>query len=142
MNQELKILEALNAFKDPNIEQHDIPKIYYHGKVLGEYDAIAMSLFDETLEDRYLAQNQNLSDLSILVIFRQAVIYRFRITKRNILLFFNDLQVKALQYLNSRNVMHNDISPYNIFLRGAKVFLSGKYILFFMNSLFFIVAFI
>lgn len=73
MVQEMKIFEALNATRDPNIEQYDIPRIHFHGKILNKYDAIAMTLFDEDLYDRYMAQNQNLSDLSILMIFKQAV---------------------------------------------------------------------
>lgn len=70
----MEVFEALNAIRDPYIEQHDIPKIHYHGKILDKYDAIAMTLFDETLQARYMAQNKSLSDLSILMIFKQAVI--------------------------------------------------------------------
>lgn len=74
MNRELGVFEALNAMRDPNIEQHDIPRIHFHGKILNDkFDAIAMSLFDETLQDRYIVQNKNLSDLSILMIFKRAV---------------------------------------------------------------------
>lgn len=74
----MDIFEALNATRDPNIEQHDIPRVYYHGKFLNNYNAIAMTLFDETLHDRYLAQNKSLSDLSILMIFKQAVNNNFK----------------------------------------------------------------
>lgn len=73
MNQEMRILEALNATGNPNIEEHGIPRVYYHGAFLKNYFAIAMTLFDETLEKRYNIQGGHLSDLSILLIFKQAV---------------------------------------------------------------------
>lgn len=37
--------------------------------------------------------------------------------------------MQILRYLNFKNVVHNDIKPANIFLRGQDVFMSGKLIL-------------
>lgn len=64
-------MEATND-SYPNIEKEGIPRIYYHGKVLGGFNAIAMTLFDGTLDELFLQQTI-LSDTSILLIFKQAV---------------------------------------------------------------------
>lgn len=75
MENEMAVYNALNA-KDPAIESNRIPRIYYAGTVLGEFAGIAMSLFQGTLDDRYLTykhQNRHLSSFSILMIFKQAV---------------------------------------------------------------------
>lgn len=59
-----------------NTKIQKIPKIFYAGKILGQYDTIAMTLFEETLQDRYLNQKRRglkLSDFSILMIFKQTV---------------------------------------------------------------------
>lgn len=34
--------------------------------------------------------------------------------------------MEALQYIHQMNVVHNDIKPENLFLRGTDVFISGK----------------
>lgn len=75
-NREIAALKALNAMDTFDMKDHKIPKIFYNGKILGQYDTIAMSLFDGTLQDRYLHQKRQdlkLSDFSILMIFKQAV---------------------------------------------------------------------
>lgn len=36
------------------------------------------------------------------------------------------MQVEGLKYLNSKHVVHNDIKPENLFMRGNKLFISGK----------------
>lgn len=76
MRDEMAIYNALNAKKDLNIESHRIPRVYYDGTVLGNYTGIAMTLFQETLNDRYLTymrQKRHMSNISILAIFKQAV---------------------------------------------------------------------
>lgn len=72
-NQELSIFEALNAIDDPNAESHGIPQVYYRGLVFGKYNAIAMSLFEETVEHRWTVMKKPFSDFSVLQIFKQAV---------------------------------------------------------------------
>lgn len=75
-NRELEALEALNATTDPDIEEHGIPRIYYHGQFLHLYNAIAMTLFDESLNDvydRHKTRGEKISELAILLIFKQAV---------------------------------------------------------------------
>lgn len=72
MKQEIKVLNALNAI-DENIEKHDIPRVYYQGEILDQYLAIALSLFDGTLDDLYEQYRENISELQILHIFKQAV---------------------------------------------------------------------
>lgn len=69
----MRIFKALNATENLNMEPHEVPRIYYHGPILGKYHAIAMTLFDGNLLERYLQQKQKLSDFSILMIFKQAV---------------------------------------------------------------------
>lgn len=73
MEREVAILQALRATKEVNIEDRGIPRVYFFGKITGDYNAIAMTLFDESLEKRYELQGKKISDLSILLIFRQAV---------------------------------------------------------------------
>lgn len=73
MEREVAILQALRAMKEVNIEDRGIPRVYFFGKITGDYNAIAMTLFDESLEKRYELQGKKISDLSILLIFRQAV---------------------------------------------------------------------
>lgn len=74
---EMAIYEALH---DNDPESHGIPKVYYHGNVFGvsSYKAIAMSLFDETVQQRYKNKTTDIStpfsDFSVLLIFKQAVI--------------------------------------------------------------------
>lgn len=34
--------------------------------------------------------------------------------------------MEILKYLNEKRVVHNDIKPANLFLRGAEIFVSGK----------------
>lgn len=72
IRREINVLNALNAM-DRNIETCDIPRVYYHGNVLDQYLAIAMSLFDGTLDDLYKRYKGNISELQILEIFKQAV---------------------------------------------------------------------
>lgn len=72
-NHELVIFKALNATEYPNIEDVGIARIFYYGKILKEYNAIAMSSFEETLDYRFKIQKNHFSDLSILMIFMQTV---------------------------------------------------------------------
>lgn len=73
IDREMRIFTALNATKDPNIEKHGIPKVYYHGLIIGGYHVIAMTLCDGSVEDRYAENNEQFSDLSILLILKRAV---------------------------------------------------------------------
>ncbi|XP_031636953.1 uncharacterized protein LOC116349589 [Contarinia nasturtii] len=103
-DREIEIYKALNATSDPNIEQYGIPRIYYHGSLLEKYRVIAMTLFDGTLEDLYKKKGNISPDLSVLIIFKQAV--------------------KILAHIhNVGEILHNDIKPANIFLKDLKVFI-------------------
>lgn len=73
------ILQALNATEDSEIEDKGIPKIYYQAKILKVYYAIAMTLFEGSVFDRFKAQNRYMSYTSILLIFREAVMCEFPI---------------------------------------------------------------
>lgn len=64
---------ALNATIDENIEKRGIPRVFYHGKILERHHAIVMTLFEETLYDRFKLQNKKISELSTLLIFKRAV---------------------------------------------------------------------
>lgn len=70
---ETQTLKALNAIDDPNIEKHDIPRVYYHGLIFNRFPAIAMTLFDGSLNDLYERYKGNISESQILFIFKQAV---------------------------------------------------------------------
>lgn len=70
---EMMIFEALNATKNLEIENHGIPRIYYYGEFLGKYYAIAMTLFDGDLDNRYEKEQKHLTTITILSIFKQAV---------------------------------------------------------------------
>lgn len=72
-DREIKILKALNATDDPNIETLGIPRIFYNGEFRGDCYAIAMTLFDGTVSGRYKQQERHLMDSSILMIFKRAV---------------------------------------------------------------------
>lgn len=72
-NKEFVVFNALNATNDPNIEQHGIPRVYYHGLISDRYYGIAMTMFDGTLKDYYDDKGHNLTDLTVLLFFRQAV---------------------------------------------------------------------
>lgn len=39
------------------------------------------------------------------------------------------IQVKCLEYLSTKNVLHNDIKPHNLFYRNRDVFIGGKFLL-------------
>lgn len=137
MDQEVTILQALRATKEVNIEERGIPKIYYHGTVLKEYNAIVMTLFDMSLQKCYELQGKQISDLSILLIFRQAVCTchsEFKYSwKFEVLPISHLIQVEELQYLNRRKVLHNNIKPSNLFLRRTKVFINGEHKLKILN---------
>lgn len=67
-----------NAMHDPNIESKGIPKIYDSGHIFGKYPVIVMSLFDETLLDRWFKQNKSFNAYSILEVFLQLVCSRHK----------------------------------------------------------------
>lgn len=73
MHDEVAIYQALGALDDNKIEEKGVPRVYYRGPVLSNYYAIVMTLFDETLEDRYQYENEKLSNLNILLIFKRLV---------------------------------------------------------------------
>ncbi|XP_031639386.1 casein kinase I-like [Contarinia nasturtii] len=104
MDEEVIVYQALNAMDDPQIEDRKIPRVYYYGQFLVDYFAIAMTLFDGSLSDFYGKRHKtHISDNDILYIFLQTV--------------------KGLDYLKSRNVVHNDIKPQNLFYRGRNIFI-------------------
>lgn len=72
-NDEVEIYQALGSMNNAKIEDLGIPKVYFYGKVLSKYFAIAMTVFDGTLLNRYEIQNKHLSNLTILLIFRRWV---------------------------------------------------------------------
>lgn len=72
-DQELDIFETLNAISHTNAESHGIPQVYYRGIVFGKYKAIAMSLFEETVEHRFDKMKKPFTDFTVLQIFMQAV---------------------------------------------------------------------
>lgn len=73
MIEEITVYQDLDAINNPNIEAYKIPRVYYHGKFLGEFYAIAISLFDGNLADYYDKRKKPLLDMDILYIFLQAV---------------------------------------------------------------------
>lgn len=78
-NDEVEIYQALGSMDNAKIEDEGIPRVYFHGKVLSKYFAIAMTLFDGTLLNRYEIQNEHLSYLTILLIFRRFVSIKQRV---------------------------------------------------------------
>lgn len=71
-NKEMKAYIALNATLDEDIEKKGIPRIFWNGS-FKRHHAIAMTLFEETLYNRFKLQNKKISELSILLIFKRAV---------------------------------------------------------------------
>lgn len=72
---EAKILEYLRN-QDPNLQEHGIPKIYFHGNVFGTLKACAFTLLHGSLIDvrnLYKKKNLKLSELSLLILIRGAV---------------------------------------------------------------------
>lgn len=114
---ELKILGALGVINigrnrpgESKIIDNGILPVHYHGQFLNEYFAIAMTLFDETLQDRFKIQienNKKINELDIMLLYKRAI--------------------EILQYIHGKNVDHNDINPKNIFLRGPDVFIGSKH---------------
>lgn len=72
MDEEMRIFQALNATENPDIEKQGILRVFYYGPFLNHH-AIAMTLCEGTLADRYKRQNEPLSYLSVLLIFRRTV---------------------------------------------------------------------
>lgn len=73
IEREMRIFKVLNTTEDPLIENKRIPRVFYHGPILGKYFAIVMTLFDETLDARFKHQNKHFSETTFLLIFKQAV---------------------------------------------------------------------
>lgn len=76
MDEEMAIFIALNATENLEIENHRVPRVYYHGPFLEHYHAIVMTLFDGTAADQYEKERRHgrsLPDMTILSIFMQAV---------------------------------------------------------------------
>lgn len=140
-NVEFAVFHALNAETDPNIEQYGIPRVYYRGPMLNSFYCIVMTMFDDNLEEYYDDKENNITDITMLSFFKQAVC-SFRIYSHELLFlklfnfFFRiEMQVVGLKYLNGRNIVHNDIKPQNLFLRGQKLFISGKLNLAFFETI-------
>lgn len=137
MNREMRIYKELNAF-DEKIEEKQIPRVYWNGKIFEKHYAIVMSLFEGTLADYYTKPDKKrLSDTHILYVFLQTVRLIITWIIIIILIFFYTyfllcpsnriFQVKALKYLSSKSVVHHDIKPSNLFYRGRDVFIGGEY---------------
>lgn len=70
----MECFKALNAINNSNIEKYGIPNAYSHGEWIEyPYWGIAMTLFEGNLNDRYNELNKNISELSILLIFKRVV---------------------------------------------------------------------
>lgn len=81
MDKELMIFEELKAVNNPKIENSGIPEVFYYGWFLN-YDAIAMTLFEGSVNDRYEIERKagkKFTDTTILSIFLQAVCKRYRL---------------------------------------------------------------
>lgn len=80
VDREMRIYNALYAIENPMIETFGIPNVYFYGPIfMGRYHAIAMTFCDETIEDRYVEQDEQFSDLSILLILKRAVTCSLRV---------------------------------------------------------------
>lgn len=121
---ELKILRILGVTNTnihsthhiESIEGYGILPVHYHGKFLSRYFAIAMTSFDETLEDRFKTQtkhNQKMTELDIMLLYKRAI--------------------NILHYIHGKKVDHNAINSKNIFLRGPNVFIGSKHFFFEIN---------
>lgn len=135
-NKEMRAYTALNATLDENIEKKGIPKIFWNGRIFRHY-GIAMTLFEETLYNRFKLQNKKISELSTLLIFKRAVcinymklIFFLNLSTIKFWPFFDFYGIKAeiLEYLTEMSVLHNDINPNNLYLRGSEVFIGGMYL--------------
>lgn len=134
LNQEIAAYQALLAIQNDEVEEIGIPQVYYVGKIFGRVPIIVMTLFDECLDARWIAQGKKFTKYTTLQVFLQSVCIAQNVLNLKILLqtyffFFKFcfvIQVRILKYFNERNVLHNDIKPQNIFLRGEKVFIGGE----------------
>lgn len=86
-DREMRIFNALYAIENPMIEAFGIPNVYYYGPI-GRYHAIAMTLCDETIEERFAEQDEQISDLSILLILKRAVTCSLRVELNVLMLIF------------------------------------------------------
>lgn len=76
---EIEGFAALNAINNPEIEKCGIPNAYVYGnEIKHPYWGIGMTLFDENLEERWGLQQKNISELSILLIFKRGVKWSFK----------------------------------------------------------------
>ncbi|XP_031631549.1 probable casein kinase I homolog ECU11_1980 [Contarinia nasturtii] len=98
---ELAVYRALNAVGNPKIEEKGIPNVYEIGKLFGYNPFIAITRFDGNVQDRL---KNGFTMFGIVYVFLHSV--------------------KALSYIHSKGVIHNDIKPENIFIRGNAVFIS------------------
>lgn len=75
MNEELMVFKQLNAVHNSKIENIGIPSVYWHGSFLS-YEAIATTLFEGSVNDRYEEERKagrKFTDTTILSIFLHAV---------------------------------------------------------------------
>ncbi|XP_031639238.1 probable casein kinase I homolog ECU03_0910, partial [Contarinia nasturtii] len=103
MRREQSVYLALNATRNPKIEEKGIPNLYANGEMFRCDPYIAMTLFEESLHSRWEFQNKTFEIYSTLYVFLQSV--------------------RTLSYIHNKGVVHNDIKPQNIFLRKNEVFI-------------------
>lgn len=68
----MNVFRKLRAINNTDIESEGIPRVYFHSNFLNGYFAFGMTLFSETLEDRW-KKAESISELRILLIFKRAV---------------------------------------------------------------------
>lgn len=69
-----------------------------------------MTLFDETLDDRFKIQQKNnkkFTELDIMMLYKRAI--------------------DILGYIHGKKIVHNAINPRNIFLLGPNVYIGSKH---------------
>lgn len=71
-HKELNIYNILNAKDNPAVESFGIPAIYFAGTVLEDLPAFGMTMFEESIENRF-KRPATLSQLNILCALYQAV---------------------------------------------------------------------
>lgn len=83
---EIGALELLGALQNPKIEKYGLPNVFLYGVWFGKYYGYTMTKFDGSLEDRWVKQNNTISEMSILLVTKRVV--RKKIKKKKTIMFF------------------------------------------------------